>query len=72
MIHPVNAGKAIIQAPWKKESPPTLSLWLTKPAEIHSMENIRREEDLQNVFNIIEQVQLNATNHYQIHHDLEK
>lgn len=40
LIPLVNAAKACIPTLWKQESPPTHSLWLSKVADIYSMESI--------------------------------
>lgn len=34
----MNAAKACIPAIWKQESPPSISLWLKKVADIYAME----------------------------------
>lgn len=38
IIHLLNAAKACVPALWKQESPPLISLWLKKIADIHAME----------------------------------
>lgn len=40
LVHLLNAAKACIPALWKQETPPMISLWITKITDIYDMENI--------------------------------
>lgn len=40
MVHRLNVAKAYVPALWKQESPPSISLWLTKTADIHAIEKV--------------------------------